>query len=577
MLFAVRGFRTALLAGDGFSKLLAAGLTFGFALQTFIILGGILRLIPLTGITLPVRQLRRLERARELRPARAADARLEPRERAEAAVNRQITRLAVASVILIGSLIVATTYWQTWASAGLADRRDNALQRVAQFTIDRGSILGRDGGLTYAHSVPRKVGGRTLFFSRYPTRGLAAQLVGYSTAVRSRAGLEQSMNEYLTSSNTNLSTVLQTSLDRLTGATIEGNDLRLTLNARAQRVALEQLGSRCGAVAALEPSTGRVLVLASSPTYDPNLVEGNFDAIERIRADCEPAAPLVNRATFGLYAPGSTFKVVTAAAALESGKYSLQSTFNDPGYCTEYGKPVYNYDTSSPFGTVNFLQALQYSINSVFCNVGIDLGAPALMAQAAKFGFYAKPPLETPANERQASGLYKNGKLFVPRRPQDADPGRLAFGQERLLVTPLQMAMVTAAVANDGVVMEPYSVERIVGPNGGTVRRTRPDALGRAVSRRTAADLTAMMKAVVAAGTGTNAQIPGVGVAGKTGTAETGQAGVNTVAFIGFAPADKPRVAVAVFVEAQRSTGGQTAAPIAKAVMEAVLGAGSNP
>jgi penicillin-binding protein A len=486
-------------------------------------------------------------------------------------MNRQITRLAVAGVVLIAALIVATTYWQTWAAAGLANRQDNAIQRVAEFTIRRGLIVGRDRSPIYAENVPKKVGGKTFYFRRYPQRGLAAHVVGYSTQVRSRAGLERSMNDFLTGSNANLSTVLDTSLDRLRGATIEGNDVIVTLNARGQRAALNALGGRCGAVVALEPSTGRVLVMASSPTYNSNLVERHFNRIRRIQAGCKPADALLNRATQGLYAPGSTFKVVTAAAALESGKYSLRSSFNDPGYCVEYGRRVSNYDTSSPFGTVNFLQAVQYSINSVFCNVGKNLGAIRILEAARRFGFYSKPPLETPVNERTPSGLYRRGELFFPKDDFAADPGRLAFGQERLLVTPLQMAMVVAAVANDGVVMRPYVVERVVSPSGKTVTRTKPDKLGRAISKRTANDVTEAMKAVVSGGTATSAQLPG-GVAGKTGTAETGRAGVNTTSFLAFAPADNPRVAVAVFLESQTGTGGSTAAPVAKQVMQALLG-----
>ena len=490
-------------------------------------------------------------------------------------MNPQITRLAVAAIVLLGALIVATTYWQTWAQAGLADRQDNAIQRVAEFTIDRGLIEGRDGAPKYATNVKRRVKGKTLYFRQYPARGLAPHVVGYSTQVRSRAGLERSLNDYLTGSNTNLGSFLDSLPGRLRATTIQGNDVRITIVPRAQRAAQNALGRRCGAVVALEPATGRVLVMVSSPTYDPNLIEQDFARASRApNADCRPGDPLLNRATQGLYAPGSTFKVVTASAALESGKWNLESTFVDPGYCMEYGKRVENYDTSRPFGRVNFLQSLQYSINSVYCNIGKRLGAVELVDEAKKFGFYSRPPLETPINERTASGLYVKGELFTPEDRNAADPGRLAFGQERLLVTPLQMAMVTAAVANGGVVMRPAVVERIVGPKGKTVAKLKPDELGRAIKESTARDLVTMMEAVVSGGTGRAAAIPGVRVGGKTGTAETGRAGVNTVSFIGFAPADRPRVAVAVFVEAQASTGGETAAPIAKTVMQAILGTG---
>jgi penicillin-binding protein A len=491
-------------------------------------------------------------------------------------MNRQITRLAVMGVVLMISLVVATTYWQTWAAPGLADRQDNAIELVAQFTIKRGEITNR--GRMLARNRAREVDGRTLYFRRYPQGKLTAHTVGYSTVERSRAGLERSMNDYLTASNSNLSTVLDRTLDRLKGGTVTGNDLRLTLNLRAQQAAYDGLAGRCGAVVALDVKTGKLLVSASSPSYDPNLVEGKFDLIGNIQAPCTRPDALYNRATKGLYPPGSIFKVVTASAALESGKFSPDSSFYDPGYCEVYGKRVNNYDTTSPFGRVNLVQAMQYSINSVFCNIGKELGARAIVAQSKKFGFYELPPLETPADERAASGLYKGGELFDPTQDFQVDPGRYGFGQERNLVSPIQMAMVAAGIANDGVVMKPYVVDRIVAPDGKVVRRTRPDELSRAVSRETAAEIQDMMLRVVESGTGTAAQVSGLTVGGKTGTAETGIQGSNHVWFICFAgpEGEDPEVAVAVVVEQVNSTGGQTAAPIAQDVLQALLPSEAN-
>ena len=491
-------------------------------------------------------------------------------------MNRQITRVAVVALVLLSALIVATTYWQSWAAASLADRQDNAIQRVAQFQIKRGEIFAADGRTRLARRIARKVKGKTLYFRRYPYGGLFAHVVGYSTQVRSRAGLERSMNDYLTASNANLSTVLDRTLDKLRGGTIEGNDLILTLRPGAQRIAYQQLAGRCGSVVALEPKTGRVLVMASSPTYDPNLMErqGGYARILKTQAPCTSPSPLVNRATFGQYIPGSTFKVVTASAALDTGRFTPESSFVDPGYCVEYGRKVTNYsDQSGPevFGRVSFVQALVNSINSVFCNMGKEMGPKPIVDYMKRYGFYSVPPLETPVNERRASGLYSKGKLFEPENAGEVDPGRLAFGQERLQVTPLQMAMVAGGVANKGVVMEPYAVQKIRAPDGQTIRKTEPHELGRAISPKTAEELTSMMTQVVQSGTGTAAQIPGVTVAGKTGTAETGVAGRNTVWFICFAPAEDPKIAVAVMVEQQNSTGGQTSAPIAKAVLQALL------
>jgi peptidoglycan glycosyltransferase len=476
------------------------------------------------------------------------------------------------------ALVVATTYWQAWAAGDLADRQDNQIQRVAQFTIERGRIVAVTPRTVLARNEPRKVGGRTLYFRRYPPNGLAAHVVGYSTQERARAGLERSRNDYLIAANQNLSTVYNRTIDELKGATVEGNDLVLTLNMRAQEAALDALDGRCGSVVALEPATGKVLVMASFPTFDQNVIAEDFSAIDRIKAPCRPAAPLYNRATYGLYAPGSTFKVVTAAAALESGRYTPESRFDDPGYCEVYGRRVNNYDTTRPFGNVDLRQALVSSINSVFCNIGKDLGAGAVIDQAKRFGFYETPPLETPENERVASGLYEGGKLFDPELDSDVDPGRFAFGQERLLVTPLQMAMLAAGIANNGVVMEPQVIDSILSPKGSIVVRPKPEELGRAVKQQTAATLASMMREAVERGTGTAARIPGLVVGGKTGTAETGVAGTNNAWFICFAGrgAGRPQVAVAVVLEQQNGTGGQLAAPIANRVLQALLPGAAN-
>lgn len=489
-------------------------------------------------------------------------------------MNKQIRRLALAGVGLIVVLVVATTYWQAWAAGGLADRQDNQIERVAQFTIKRGEI--RSKGAVYARNRAVKVGGKTLYFREYPQQGLAAHVSGYSTQSRFRTGLERSLNDYLTGSNANLSTVLGTTLDRLKGATIEGNDLLLTLDPKAQRTALSALGSRCGSVVALEPSTGKVLVMASSPTYDPNLVEKDFDRVLGVRAGCKRPDALLNRATAGLYAPGSTFKVLTAAAAIDSGRFTPDSSFVDPGYCEVYGRRVNNYDTSTPFGRLDLRTALKNSVNSVFCNIGKELGSKLLVEYAKRFGFYSTPPLETPANERAPSGLYQDGALFDPKADADVDPGRFAFGQERLLVTPLQMAMLAAGIANNGVVMRPYVVDRIVAPDGSIVVRTKPQDLGRAVKAESAQAVAAMMREAVEGGTGTAARISGLTIGGKTGTAETGTQGLNTTWFISYAGRDRPSVAIAVVVEEQNSTGGATAAPVAREVLQALLGGAAN-
>jgi penicillin-binding protein A len=494
-------------------------------------------------------------------------------------VNTEIRRVAFVALVLVGALVVGTTYWQAWAAGDLAARQDNAIKRVADFKIERGLIRAADGTILAANRVI-KSNGQTFYLRRYPQRSLLSNVVGYSTQGRSRAGLERSENDYLTGSNANLHTVLERTLNGLVGRTIRGNSLVLTVDPVVQRTAVRALGSNCGAAVALEPSTGRVLAIATSPRYDANAVERSFGTIVRTRGACKPAAPLVNRATAGLYVPGSTFKLVTAAAALDTGAVTPGTTFVDRGYCVEYGKPVYNFaDQSGPerFGTVTFAEALQHSINAVFCEVGKKLGARKILEYGRRFGMYEQPGLETPGSEQRPSGLYRRGRLFYPAHDYEVDPGRLAFGQERLGVTPLQMAMITSTIANNGVLMRPYVVEEITRPNGKVLTRTEPKEVGRVMKRTTAAELTRMMVSVVQGGTGTAAQIPGVEVAGKTGTAETGVSHLNTAWFVGFAPALRSRVAVAVVLERQTGTGGLTAAPIAREIMTAALRRSATP
>ncbi|HEY5872189.1 MAG TPA: penicillin-binding protein 2 [Gaiellaceae bacterium] len=495
-------------------------------------------------------------------------------------MNGQIVRLTYVALGLVAALVVMTTYWQTWASAGLAARQDNSIRRVAEFSIDRGLIFSFEPRRRLARNREREVENRTLFFRRYPYGPLAAHVVGYSTVGRSRTGLERSLNDYLTASNASLSTVFDKTLDELRGKPVQGNDVVTTLDLDAQEVANEALGTNCGAVVALDPRTGKLLVMSSSPGFDPNLVEENFGQIESVTADCTPAAPLLNRASAGLYVPGSTFKVVTAAAALESKKYTPDSTFVDPGYCTVYGKRVNNFDTSRPFGTVDLRTALTYSVNSVFCNIGKKLGAKAILDTAKRFGFYERPPLETPTDERVASGLYRNGKLFYPRVDANVDAGRMAFGQERMLVTALQNAMVAGAIGVGGRLMEPHVVDRIVGPGGKVIVRQRPRLIREAVSKETADQVAEMMRLAVERGTGTAAQIPGYSIGGKTGTGETGVPGSNITWFIAFAGDDDespPKLAIAVVLQNQSGTGGSTAAPIAREVMQAILQGTENP
>jgi peptidoglycan glycosyltransferase len=494
-------------------------------------------------------------------------------------VNKQLRHICVFALVLLAVLIGATTYWQTWARADLADRKDNSVSNIERLTVDRGKILAADGTVLATNRKSRKHG-LTIYTRHYPQNDLAPQVVGYATNASTTTGLEQSLDDYLTGANTNLSNTFKQELDRLGGQTVRGDNVYLTLRPDIQRLALDQLDGRCGAVVVLDAKTGAVVAMASSPTYNANLMvqPNGYNKVKRIKGTCGDASALQNNATVGLYPPGSTFKLVTAAAALDSGAYTPNSDFYDPGYCTEYGQRVSNAgnpDQNGPeaFGNVSLAEGLEHSINSVFCNVGKHIGGLKILDYAKRFGFYSVPPIETPPQESLASGLYKRGRLWRPTSNTQIDSGRLAFGQFNMLATPLQMALVGATIANKGAVPKPYLVRKVVAADGSTVMTTKPQTLGQAIKPETAAELNQMMQLVVQGGTAATVGFPpGLKVAGKTGTAELGLGDVYDAWFVCFAPADNPRYVVAVVVEKQpNGFGASVSAPIAKAILEKLL------
>ncbi|MFZ0341271.1 MAG: penicillin-binding transpeptidase domain-containing protein [Gaiellaceae bacterium] len=494
-------------------------------------------------------------------------------------MNTQLRHLSVFALVLIAVLIGATTYWQTWAQADLAARKGNSVSIIQRLTVDRGKIFAADGTVLANNRVTHKHG-LTIFTRHYPQNDLAPQVVGYSTQYGITTGIEQSHDDYLTGANTDLSNTFKQTLDKLGGQTVKGDNVYLTLRPGIQRLALDQLAGRCGAVVVLDAKTGAVVAMASSPTYNANLINQRrgFTKIQKIKGTCGDHTALQNNATAGLYPPGSTFKMVTAAAALDSGAYTPSSPFYDPGYCVDYGKRVSNAsnpDQNGPeaFGNVSLAEGFEHSINSVFCKVGMHIGGLKILDYAKRFGFYSVPPLETPPDESRASGLYNKGKLFTPTSNRQIDSGRLAFGQERMLVTPLQMALVGATIADKGLVPRPYLVRKVVAADGSTVTKTQPQTLGRAIKPQTAAELNQMMQLVVQGGTAAGIFPSSLKVAGKTGTAElSALSDVYDAWFVAFAPADDPRYVVAVVVEKQpNGFGASVSAPIAKAILEKLL------
>ena len=467
-----------------------------------------------------------------------------------------ITRLFLLVVGLFGLLVAFTTRWTVFEADSLRDHPANRRTLLEQARIDRGTIKARDGTVL-ARSTPT---GDGTFRRSYPQGDLFSHEIGYSYIRFGQSGLEKSRNDPLIGQGDEITSLL----DELRGQRREGDDVITALDPRGQRAAVEALGGQKGSVVALEPRTGKVRVMVSLPQYDPNRVPQEFAALNQAEG-----SPLLNRATQGRYAPGSTFKVVTAIAALDSGQFTAGSVLSGANNKPISGVPLANSGGAS-FGSVDLTTALTNSVNTVWAEIGEQLGKETMGEYMTRLGFYAKPPLDYPADQRFASGSFLNGKMLSPTSDQ-IDVGRMAIGQDKLAVTPLQMAMVAAAVANDGTLVRPRLTDRIVDPDGREVDILDSELESRVMKKETADEVARMMSNVVREGTGTAAALSGIEVAGKTGTAERGE-GTNQAWFIAFAPIDRPRLAIAVTVEQTSGQGGTVAAPIAKQVLEAMLG-----
>jgi penicillin-binding protein A len=461
-------------------------------------------------------------------------------------------------VILLFALLVAfTSRWTVFEAEALRENALNKRELLEEQKIRRGTIRSADGDVL-ARSVRRP---GDIFTRRYPTGALFAHAVGYSYTSIGRAGLERSRNDELTGQRTELITALESIL----GRSDEGDDVNTTLNAEAQQAAADALeaSGHKGALVALDVDTGGVLAMASNPSYDPNGL-GDPATFRRLNRD-EANAPLVNRATQNGYPPGSTMKVVTAAAALDSGRYRPDSTVSGENGKVISGVPLNNFGGES-FGDIDLTFALTNSVNTVWAEVGETLGGSTMQRYMERFGFYAEPPMDYPDEQMSASGVRKDGRL-VPMTSDRVDVGRVAIGQGDLFATPLQMASVAQTIGNGGVRLKPHIMAKAIDPDGRTVEEVEPDEAQQVISRQTASELTAMMKQVVREGTGTAAALEGVEVAGKTGTAELNLTGLNQPWFMCFTP----EVAVAVTLErVQGGTGGTTAAPIARTVLQAL-------
>jgi peptidoglycan glycosyltransferase len=484
-------------------------------------------------------------------------------------VNAQIRQVYGLFIVLFALLVGFTSYWAVLDAKGLEDNPDNRRGLIEEQSIPRGLIFASDGKTRIAVNRAERQGDTRTFVREYPQRGLFAHPVGYSFITNGRRSLERSRNDDLVGKENEFESIFA----GLEGRDEEGNDVVTNLDVAGTEAAVAGLAGRKGAVVAIEPQTGKVRVMVSIPEYDPNLIPEDFAAL-----DTDPDKPTFNRTTQELYPPGSTFKVVTATAALDTGKVTPETIIDGSSPKEISGVPLEN-SGGEDFGPISFTDALTNSVNTVFAQVGEDVGRDTLVEYMKRYGFFADPELDYPDNQMIPSGIRRNGTQYV----QDGfDAGRVAIGQGgsegAIEATPLQMAEVAAAIANKGRLMKPRLTDRIVRKDGRVKERIEPDIQSEVMKPETAAVLTEMMGRVVEEGTGTAAALAGVRVAGKTGTAEVGANREFTQPwFICFAPIDDPKLAVAVTLERQPagSFGGVVAAPIAKSVLEAMLGGGA--
>jgi peptidoglycan glycosyltransferase len=481
-------------------------------------------------------------------------------------MNRQIAQLFGLFVVLFAVLVAFTSYWSVLDAEGLEDNPSNRRALIREQKIPRGLILANDGRTVLARSAPSGRGEDRIYTRTYPTQGLFSHPVGYSFIRNGRISLERSRNDALAGEEDEFESIFT----GLEGREREGLDVVTNLSVAGTQAAQAALGGRKGAVVAIEPQTGKVRVMVSVPEYDANLVPTEFGRLNR-----DPNKPLLNRTTQELYPPGSTFKVVTATAALDSGKVTPESIIDGSSPKEISGVPLANAGGTS-FGPISFTDALTNSVNTVFAQVGEQIGRRTLVEYMKRYGFYADPRLDYPDEQMIPSGIINGDGDYVE---DGFDVGRVAIGQGGLegevRAAPVQMAQVAAAVANGGRLMRPQLTDRIVRKDGRVAEQIEPDLQSTVMKPETAEQLTAMMSRVVEEGTGTAAALAGITVAGKTGTAEVGANREFTQPwFIAFAPVEDPQMAIAVTLERTTGQGGTVAAPIAKTVLEALLGGG---
>lgn len=571
--FCLRGLSTAARARSDVAALTAAGLVATFGLQAFVIIGGVTRLIPLTGITLPFVSyggssilsnfilLGLLMRAGDAGTGSETEIIVSGGTGllGRISLTRRLVRVGWLVTALMVALVANLTYVQVLAADTLTANPANTRGLAAEQRQDRGAVITADG-VVLAESVPAG----SVYTRQYPQGTLAAHVLGYYSITYGRSGVEAAANETLAGQSDFAS--FADLIESAAGMSVPGNDIRLTIDSRVQRAAEAALDGRRGAVVVLDPTTGAVLAMASSPTYEPARVDEQWQTLSAAGT----GAALVNRASNSLYPPGSTFKVVTLAAALESGVATEGTTYAGPASIDIGGAPVTNYGGSA-YGPIDLRKATASSVNTVFGQLARDLGAKDLVAGSEAFGINAPVPFDLPA----VTSLMPDPTEMTVWETAWAGVGQPVGEHDSPAgpqVTPLQMALVASGIANHGIVMRPYVIGSVSDRAGRILTPTTPRSWKTALDEETAAKVADIMVSVVASGSGTRAQIPGVTVAGKTGTAEAGKSVDTHAWFIGFAPAEQPRVAIAIVLE-NAGVGGQVAAPAARAVLEAALAA----
>jgi peptidoglycan glycosyltransferase len=480
-------------------------------------------------------------------------------------MNKELRRVSILVVLMFVALFASSSIIQVFQQGNLKSDGRNARVLYASFDSQRGPILVDGQPVAYSQTVDSRYNYQRV----YPAGELYSTVTGFFTVLPSTGGLEHELNSYLTGDSDAQFLARLNAI--LTGQDPQGSAVELTIDPVVQQAAWDALGDERGAVVAIDPKTGAILALVSKPTYDPNglavldpaAVESTYDAL-----DADPNDPLIDRAIAGdLNPPGSVFKLVVTAAALESGQYSPESEFPNPPTLDLPGTstPISNSadGTCGGAATASIATGLRLSCNTTFAQLAGALGQNAIREQAQEFGFGQEFGIPMPVEPSVYPQIAGN---------DEAQVWLTGFGQANVRTSPLQMAMVSAAIANGGVLMQPTVVESIVAPDLSVLQEFQPQTFSTPISLETATTMTQMMVQGVANGVANNARIDGVEVAGKTGTAENGPGEPYTLWFTGFAPANDPQVAIAVVIE-DRSTGfgNLIAAPIAKKVMEAVL------